>query len=101
MKNKETEIVVNGMFKSFDIPDFILELTIAHELVHYSHGFQSPHPQLYTHPHQGSVVNQDLKKRGFHEHLRQERKWIKEVWRPHVQKVFAQRKRVLKRRFWF
>ena len=88
----DSEIVVNGFFKDERIPSYIIDLTIAHELVHYSHGFNSPLPKLYSHPHKGGVVNKDLKKRGFNELLKLERKWIKNEWRPMIRSEFTRRR---------
>ncbi|MBS3111732.1 hypothetical protein J4459_00535 [Candidatus Woesearchaeota archaeon] len=98
-ENKTTEIVINGFLRDSRVPEYIIDLTIAHELVHYSHGFQSPHPKLYKHPHAGGIVTKDLKKRGFIEQLKQERKWIKEIWQPIIKEEFQKSKR--SRRFWF
>lgn len=92
LKNGESEIVINGYFKNESVPDYIIDLTIAHELVHYSHGFNSPLPKLYKHPHKGGVVNKELKKRGFKELLKLERKWIKDEWKNIVGKEFSERK---------
>ena len=80
LKNKDTEIAINSFFKNPDIPEYIIELTLAHELVHYMHGFQSPHPKKFRHPHQGGIVNKELKKRGYQEEIKKERQWFKEVW---------------------
>ncbi len=98
-KDKSTEIVVNGFFKDHRIPEFIIDLTIAHELVHYSHGFQSPHKRLFKHPHQGGIVTKELKNRGFIRELKKEKKWLKESWYPLIEKEFPKRKR--KRSYWF
>ena len=91
LRNGDSEIVINGYFKQEKIPDYIIDLTIAHELVHYSHGFNSPLPRLYKHPHKGGVVNKELKKRGFSHLVKLEKKWVKEEWRPLVQKEFEPR----------
>ncbi len=88
LKNGDSEIVVNGFFKNEVIPEYIIELTIAHELVHYSHGFNSPLPKLYSHPHKGGIVNKDLKKRGFTDSLKLERRWIKNEWRNIIKDQF-------------
>src|SRR3989338_8758889 len=94
LKNGDSEIVINGYFKDEKIPEFIIFLTIAHELVHYSHGFNSPLPRIHKHPHKGGVVNRDLKKRGFSELLKLEREWIKKEWRPLIQKEFINKRTI-------
>jgi hypothetical protein len=80
MKNNITEIVVNSLFKSEEIPQYIIDLTIAHELVHYSHGFQSPLEKRFNYPHQGGVVRKELKKRGFKDPIQLERKVFRKEW---------------------
>ena len=59
----------------------MIDTTIAHELVHYIHGFNSPMPKMYRHPHKGGVVNKELKKRGFGNMLKLEKKWIRNEWK--------------------
>jgi len=73
LPSKNTWIAVNKLFQDERVPEYIVNLTIAHELAHYSHGFQS-------HPHKGGVVNKELKKRGFSEELEKEKIWLKEEW---------------------
>lgn len=91
LKNGDSEVVINGYFKNEIVPEYIIDLTIAHELVHYSHGFNSPLPKLHSHPHKGGVVNRDLKKRGFGNLLKLERRWIKEEWRNIAKEEFRER----------
>jgi len=80
LRTRETEIAVNSLFKSSLVPEYIIDLTLAHELVHYSHGFQSPLPRLHRHPHQGGIVDKELLKRGFGHLIRQEKDFIKKEW---------------------
>jgi hypothetical protein len=80
LKNKSSEIAVNSFFKNKAIPEFMVDLTLAHELVHYSHGFHSPLKRLYKHPHKGGIVTKELKKRGFKELIKVEREFIKTKW---------------------
>ena len=84
LKNGDTEIAINKNFQDERVPEFIVELTVAHELVHYMHGFHSPHPKLFKHPHKGGVVNKELKKRGYSEHLRKDRGWFRGEWQSMV-----------------
>ena len=80
LKNNITEIIINSLFKHEDIPQYIIDLTIAHELVHYSHGFQSPLERKYNYPHQGGIVRKELKKRGFRDAMELERKVFRKEW---------------------
>ena len=79
-EQKSTEIAINSFFRHHEIPDFILDTTIAHELVHYMHGFHSPYEKKFKHPHKGGIVDKELKKRGFNFLLDMEKEWIKTKW---------------------
>lgn len=103
LKNKDSEIAINGMFRDERIPEFIIDVTIAHELVHYMHGFNSPHPKLFSHPHQGGIVNKELKRRGFAENLMKEKVWVKESWPVILKEQLKPKRKVagfLKVRWW-
>lgn len=81
LKNKDSEIAINSLFTHEMVPEYIIDLTIAHELIHYSHGFNSPLPRQFKHPHQGGVVRRELIKRGFSHMLRKEREFIRDHWK--------------------
>lgn len=103
LKNKDTEIAINGLFKNEIIPEYVIDTTIAHELIHYSHGFQSPLPRKYKHPHAGGVVRRELLKRGFGHMIAKERYFVKKEW-PRIFKELCpdkirQRKRTFKLSF--
>src|SRR5947209_785483 len=53
-------IQVNGLLRLRSVPECITRITIAHELVHYAHGFGSPLARRYKHPHRGGVVIREL-----------------------------------------
>ena len=44
------------------------------------HGFQSPYEQKFRYPHQGGIVDKELKKRGFGLLLKLEKEWVKSNW---------------------
>lgn len=80
LRNSDTEIAINGLFRNEMVPEHIVDLTIAHELIHYSHGFNSPLPKRYRHPHAGGIVTRELKARGFAHLLKTEKAFIKNDW---------------------
>ncbi len=90
MKNKISEIVVNSLFKHEDVPQYVIDLTVAHELVHYSHGFNSPLERKFQYPHQGGIVNKELKKRGFKDALSMEKKIFRKEWPQMYSRVKAE-----------
>jgi hypothetical protein len=93
MKDKSTEIAVNRIFQKDIIPEFIIDLTLAHELTHYMHGFHSPHPRQHRHPHAGGVVTKELKKRGFEHLIIKEKLWVKNSWWKIVEVEFGPQKK--------
>jgi len=77
---KGSEIVINTLFKDQRVPDDIVKVTIAHEIVHYMHGFHSHLPKMYKHPHKGGIVDKELIKKGFGYVLKTEKEWYKNEW---------------------
>ena len=80
LRNKNSEIAVNSLFKNTVIPEYIIDITLAHELIHYSHGFNSPLKKLFKHPHKGNIVEKELKKRGFENMIKLEKDFVKNKW---------------------
>lgn len=79
-QEKMSIIVLNGYFRSENIPEAVVLVTIAHELAHYLHGFNSYHNKAHNFPHKGSVVNKELRRRGFSDLLKFQRQWLKDNW---------------------
>lgn len=79
-RNNKSEIAINKLFRNYSVPEDVIKLTIAHEIVHYYHGFHSHLPRQFKHPHKGNIVNKELKKRGFDYMLQKEKEWQKSEW---------------------
>lgn len=79
-KGGGSEIIINSFFRDARVPEEIIKVTIAHEIVHYMHGFHSHLPRQFNHPHKGNIVNKELIKRGFKHTLKLEREWYKKEW---------------------
>lgn len=77
MKDGVTEIAINGLFRNLEVPEEIIDLTIAHEICHYAHGFQSPLVRKFRHPHKGGVVKKELILRGLGNSLKREKDFVK------------------------
>lgn len=82
--NPNTIITINGYFKDPNIPEFVIDAVLAHELTHYAHGFCSPHEQAFMHPHKGGVIRQEMQSRGLADLFKLEKRWIKENWRAYI-----------------
>lgn len=80
-------ITVTGYFKDIIIPDKVVMGTIAHELIHYSHGFHSALNQIYEHPHKGGIIRKEMLKRDLSETYSFSKKWLKNEWREYLKKV--------------
>lgn len=83
-KKERSIITINGYFQDFEIPEFVVDAVVAHEFMHYAHGFASPHQQAFRHPHQGGVVNWDLKERGLEDTLKLQKQWLKKNWQNYL-----------------
>ncbi len=88
-----TIITITKFFQNEAVPEYVIDGTIAHELVHYAHGFHSPLSKVYKHPHAGKVVEKELQKRGLLEMYEKADAWLKENW-----KYFVPRKTVRRRK---
>lgn len=77
-KTKASYITITSMFKDLKAPAEVVDHTIGHELVHYTHGFSSTHPKLHKYPHAGGVVKMEMEKRGMGHLYKAYKNWMKE-----------------------
>jgi hypothetical protein len=82
----DTQIIINGHFRDEQIPEYVVDAVIGHELCHYVHGFSSPLPQLARHPHKGGIVNYEMAKRGLGDLELKQKRWIKANWLNYLKK---------------
>jgi hypothetical protein len=81
--DKTTSFIgINSLLQLQQVPEYVLITTIAHELTHYAHGFGSPLPRLWKHPHANKVVDRELERRDLGEQLRCCTEWIDKHWYP-------------------
>lgn len=97
-KHPESIITINSLFKDLAIPEYVIIGTIAHELSHYTHGFNSPLERKHVSPHAGGVVTQELRRRGLDQIYRSQKKWLKENWRQYVEEKLPRKPYRRKRR---
>lgn len=74
-------ITVTGYFKDLYIPEKVVLGTIAHEMIHYTHGFHSPLKQLYDHPHKGGIIRKEMYKRDLRDIYNFSKNWLKNDWK--------------------
>jgi hypothetical protein len=77
-RTNKSLITITGMFKDESIPKEVVEHTLAHELVHYAHGFSSKRTRLHKYPHAGGVVEREMNQRGVGYLNKAYRVWVKE-----------------------
>lgn len=77
-------ITVTGYYKDEQVPEQVVLGTIAHEMIHYSHGFHSALNQIHAHPHKGGIIKKDMYKRGMEDIYEYSRKWLKTVWKEYL-----------------
>lgn len=103
-------ITLNSLFKNPDIPEFVIEATVVHELIHYAHGFHSPLEQKYTHPHAGGVMRTEFQERGVEVLYVKQRDWLKQNWQRVVDDSFSPKSKnpivnsttpIVPKPFWF
>ncbi len=91
LQNPTSWITINSIFRDEQVPEFIIDATIAHELTHYFQGFSSSLPKQQEYPHLGGVVTKELKSRGLEKILKLQKKWLKEQWPAIVKSYFPHR----------
>jgi hypothetical protein len=77
-----TFIGINILLQLEQVPEYVLVTTVAHELVHYAHGFGSPLPRRFRHPHANRVVDKELERRELGAQLYCCNEWIDKYWYP-------------------
>lgn len=77
-KTARSFITITAMFKNQKIPKEVVDHTLAHELVHYAHGFSSKRARLHKYPHAGGVVKKEMENRGMGHLNKAYQSWIKE-----------------------
>lgn len=78
--HRTSYIFVNGLLRLAEVPEYVTTVTIAHEMVHYAHGFGSPLPRRYKHPHRGGIVKRELLRRGMGVEYARYDEWVYDHW---------------------
>lgn len=87
-----TVITINPIYQDLDVPEYVVQATIIHEMTHYAHGFNSPHKQKHKHPHSGGVIRKEFAERGLEEMYDMQKKWLKQSWPDILVKYFGPQK---------
>lgn len=84
--NPYSQITISSLLRDAEVPSLIIDQIIAHEIVHYVHGFGSERKRVLKHPHQGGVIVKEFQKRGLWELYRYYQSWMKISWVPFLKK---------------
>jgi hypothetical protein len=79
-----SEIRLNPLLQSSNVPVEVIWQTMAHEATHYCHGFCSPHPRKYRHPHKGNVIVKEFMARDLLAIHNKSHQWLKMHWQTYV-----------------
>src|SRR5918912_973139 len=77
---RQCRITINGLFAHPEIPEYVVDATLAHELAHYVHGYGSGLPKLHSHPHRGGVIDKEMQRRGCFFLEEKAGAWRRENW---------------------
>jgi len=91
LDSKVSLIMINRLFQDPQIPEFVVEATIFHELTHYAHGFNSPLAQAQRHPHAGGVMRREFAERGLLDLYHVQKRWLKDNWPAVIEREFSAR----------
>ena len=80
-----SQITLTRHYMDEKIPEEVVLGTIAHEMCHYAHGFNSPLKQQFEHPHRGQVIKKEMYKRELGGLYETSEGWIKKNWRAYLQ----------------
>lgn len=94
-------IELNSIFLDSRIPEWLIDLVLLHELVHYFDGFGSNIPRNKLHPHRGNCVDRELKKFGYTELLEKQKSWLKENWANLYREHCGNRQKIARRKGFF
>ena len=67
-------IEINSLLSDPRVPEFVLEVTLLHELIHYFQGFASNQARTQLHPHRGGAVTKEFAQFGWQELLKKQEK---------------------------
>ena len=81
-------ISINPIYQDEHVPEYVVYATIIHEMIHYAHGFNSPHTQKQRHPHSGGVIRKEFAQRGLEDIYLKQDSWLKANWPSIITKYF-------------
>jgi hypothetical protein len=90
---RSSHIGINRLLQHLEAPEEVCVITIAHEMVHYGHGFGSPLPRRYDDPHAGGIVEHELHARGLSPALAVYQDWSLHAWHSHYARYARSRAR--------
>lgn len=71
-------IEINSVLNDPRVPEFVVEATLLHELIHYFQGFGSNKPRQRRHPHRGGSVQNEMARFGWTQIQQKQDEWVKQ-----------------------
>lgn len=83
--DKEVSIIrVSKYLNDFNVPEYVLQEVILHELIHIKTGYGSVLQKEYQHAHRGGVIRKEMDAVGKADIYDLSNSWIKKNWYKHV-----------------
>lgn len=79
--NEECHILINKLFASPEVPEYVVDSTLVHEMAHYVHGYGSGLRKMHAQPHRGGVVDEEMRKRGCDHYEVAASEWRRQHWK--------------------
>ncbi len=76
-------ITINGLMRYEEVPEWVVDSVLAHELVHYVQGFGSGLPKTVRYPHRGGVIQRELAQRDLADLEVRGDEWLATNWKAH------------------
>lgn len=86
-------ITITSFFKDEKIPLYVIDETILHEFIHYTHGFTSARKQCYRYPHKHGIMREEFRKRHLLSLHLKAKKWLKTGWPLYLKREGLQKRR--------
>lgn len=80
LKGNVSYIRVNHLYALPEVPEFVVDETLIHELIHYSHGFGSTLTKKFLHPHRGGVIEKEFVALGIESLMERASEWRTQHW---------------------
>lgn len=91
--NKGVSVIrISKYLEDFNVPEYVLQEVILHELIHVKTGYGSVLEKEYQHAHRGGVIRKEMESVGKADIYDLSNNWIKENWYRHIRSYDAKQR---------